>query len=206
MNQTFTRVISLGLICALVVACASKPTTRNIQNNSTPILTSSYEIGPGDVLDVFVWRNPEISISVPVRPDGKISTPLVEDMIAVGKTPTKLARDIETQLREFIKNPKVTVITQQFVGTFNTQIRVVGQALNPQALPYRENMTLLDVMIEVGGLTEFAAGNRAKLVRRTGNQETSLPLRINDLMQNGDVSANIRMQPGDILFIPESWF
>lgn len=196
----------LPLIGLFSFGCANQTVTAPPSTNTPIIIGSAYEIGPGDVLDVFVWRNPEISITVPVRPDGKISTPLVEDMVAVGKTPTRLARDIERELQEFIKNPKVTVITQQFVGTFNKQIRVVGQALNPRALPYRENMTLLDVMIEVGGLTEFAAGNRAKLVRRNGDNEVSIPVRIKDLMQNGDVTANLRIQPGDILFIPESWF
>ena len=200
--RNFCLVVFIGV---MLTACASQTTSRTLPVAKQAI-SSSYQIGPGDVLDVFVWRNPEISITVPVRPDGKISTPLVEDMIAVGKTPTQLARDIEAKLTQFIKSPKVTVITQQFVGTFNKQVRVVGQATNPRALSYRENMTLLDVMIEVGGLTEFASGNRAKIVRRIGNKEVTIPVKIKDLMQNGDVNANLRMQPGDILFIPQSWF
>lgn len=205
MYRIMLKFCSTALIAALLTACASQTTSKPIKTKPRAIV-SNYEIGPGDVLDVFVWRNPEISITVPVRPDGKISTPLVEDMVAVGKTPTKLARDIERKLNTFIKNPKVTVITQQFVGTFNKQVRVVGQATNPRALSYRENMTLLDVMIEVGGLTEFAAGNRAKIVRRIGGKELTIPAKIKDLMQNGDVKANLRIQPGDILFIPQSWF
>ncbi len=197
---------SIVLITTFLAACASQAGSKVIPRAKAPNVTSNYEIGPGDVLDVFVWRNPEISITVPVRPDGKISTPLVEDMVAVGKTPTQLARDIEAKLNTFIKTPKVTVITQQFVGTFNKQVRVVGQAVNPRALSYRENMSLLDVMIEVGGLTEFAAGNKAKIVRRSGNKELTIPARIKDLMQNGDINANLRIQAGDILFIPQSWF
>ncbi len=206
---SFQKCLLIGVISVLG-ACAQKTTVKNI---ASPVATpasanssTSYEIGPGDILDVFVWRNPEISIQVPVRPDGKISTPLVEDMVAVGKTPSELARDIEQKLTKFIKNPKVTIITTQFIGTFSKQVRVVGQALNPQALSYRENMTLLDVMIEVGGLTEFAAGNKAKIVRRANGKEKTIPVRIKDLMQNGKVDANIRILPGDILFIPQSWF
>ena len=165
-----------------------------------------YRIGPGDKLNVFVWRNPEISVSVPVRPDGKISTPLVEDMVAAGKTPRQLARDIEGVLSTYIRSPVVTVIVTEFVGAFGEQIRVVGQAATPQSLPYRDNITLLDVMIEVGGLNEFAAGNRAKVIRPTAQGHVEIPARLDDLLNNGDVSANIKMQPGDVVIIPESWF
>src|SRR5690606_17216552 len=132
-----------------------------------PSATTDYQIGPGDQLNIFVWRQDELSASVPVRPDGKISTPLVEDMVAVGKTPTELARDIEEVLSEYIRSPEVTVIVQGFVGTFGAQIRVLGEVVNPGSIAYRERMTLLDVLLEVGGLTQFAAGNRAKLVRST---------------------------------------
>jgi polysaccharide export outer membrane protein len=167
---------------------------------------SEYLIGPGDTLQVFVWRNPEISVTVPVRPEGRISTPLVEDMIAAGKTPTRLARDIERELSKYIKSPVVTVIVTDFVGTFSEQIRVVGQAVNPQSLAYRSNMTLLDVMIEVGGLTEYAAGNKAKIIRRVGEREIKVAARLEDLLQEGDIRANVKMLPGDILIIPEAWF
>jgi polysaccharide export outer membrane protein len=140
-----------------------------------------------------------------VRPDGRISTPLVEDMVAVGKTPTQLARDLEKALAKYIRTPLVTVIVTGFVGTFGEQIRVVGQAANPKALSYRQNMTLLDVMIEVGGLTENAAGNRAKLIRRAGSNETVLQVRLQDLIE-GDISKNVTMRPGDILIIPQTRF
>lgn len=196
---------SAVIIAALLAACAGSKTLEKAANADTAS-TSEYHIGPGDNLSVFVWRNPEISTAVPVRPDGKISTPLVEDMVAVGKTPTELAHDIEQALAAYIKNPIVNVMVTTFVGAFSEQIRVVGQATNPRALPYRERMTLLDVMIEVGGLTEIAAGNRAKVVRRQGDQEEEIPVRLEDLIADGDVSANVSMQPGDILIIPESWF
>ena len=167
---------------------------------------SNYRIGPGDVLDIFVWRNPEISISVPVRPDGKISTPLVEDMVAVGKTPSELARDMEQVLATYIKSPSVNVIVTSFQGTFDEQIRVVGQAASPQSIPYREGMTLLDVVIAVGGLGEFAAGNRAKLVRRVDGRTQEYRVRLDDLLNKGKIEENILMQPGDVLIIPESFF
>jgi polysaccharide export outer membrane protein len=162
-------------------------------------------IGPGDSLQIFVWRNDDISVSVPVRPDGKISTPLIKDMRAEGKTPEQLARDIEDALSQYIKNPVVTVVVTGFVGTFGNQIRVLGQAVEPRALSYRENITLLDVMIEVGGLTEFAAGNRAKIIRKVNGEHSEIKVRIEDLIEDGDISANVRMQPGDVLIIPESW-
>jgi polysaccharide export outer membrane protein len=167
--------------------------------------TSEYRIGPGDQLQIFVWRNPEVSVTIPVRPDGRISTPLVEDMVAVGKTPTQLARDLEKALAKYIRTPLVTVIVTNFVGVFREQIRVIGQATTPKALSYRDNMTLLDVMIEVGGLTPDAAGNRAKLVRREGGKETVLQVRLQDLME-GDISRNVAMRPGDIVIIPQTRF
>ncbi len=165
-----------------------------------------YLIGPGDNVNIFVWRNPEVSNSVPVRPDGKITTPLVEDIQASGKTPTELARDIEKILSVYIKDPSVTVVVTGFVGPYGQQIRVVGEAAQPQALPYREHMSLLDVMIAVGGLTEYAAGNRATLVRRVNGKEHSYTVKAADLVKNGDIGANIYMLPGDVLIIPEAWF
>ncbi len=167
---------------------------------------SDYLIGPGDTLNVFVWRNADLSLTVPVRPDGKISTPLVEDLQAVGKTPTQLARDIEVELEEFIRMPQVNVIVQSFVGTFAEQIRVVGQAAQPQALPYREGMTLIDVMIEVGGLTEFAAGNRSRVIRNEGGRDREIRVRLADLLSEGDMTQNVVMRPGDVVVVPGSVF
>lgn len=195
-----------GLAVLMLAACSSGPTRVDADRPSGGPATEEYLIGPGDTLQVFVWRNPEISVTVPVRPDGKISTPLVEDMPASGKDPSRLARDIEKELSRYIKSPVVTVIVTDFVGTFGEQIRVVGEATNPRALSYRSNMTLLDVMIEVGGLTEYAAGNGAKIIRRRGRETVRIPARLEDLMQDGDIDANVAMRPGDVLIIPESWF
>jgi polysaccharide export outer membrane protein len=164
----------------------------------------TYVIGPGDTLQIFVWQHPEVSTTIPVRPDGRISTPLVEDLQAVGKTPTELARDLEAQIGQFIRSPSVSVIVTNFVGTFGNQVRVVGKAAQPQAIPYRKDMTLLDVMIEVGGLAETAAGNRAKIIRKSGGKDVEIPVKVKDLLNNGDIRANVVMQPGDVLIIPES--
>jgi polysaccharide export outer membrane protein len=206
-NKSIKYTACLLTLVALVTGCSSarmsRETVAEVEGRSH---SSEYLIGPGDVLQVFVWRNPEISVTVPVRPEGKISTPLVEDMMAAGKTPTRLARDIERVLSRYIKSPVVTVIVTDFVGTFGEQIRVVGQATNPRSLAYRSNMTLLDVMIEVGGLTEYAAGNRAKIIRKVGERETKIAARLEDLLQQGDIRANVKMMPGDILIIPEAWF
>ncbi|MFQ5756705.1 MAG: XrtA/PEP-CTERM system exopolysaccharide export protein [Acidiferrobacterales bacterium] len=193
------------VIAVFLAGCAGSGITKAPTKAKSPKATM-YRIGPGDQLQVFVWRNPEISVTIPVRPDGKISTPLVEDMVAEGKTPTRLARDIEKVLAKYLRTPVVTVIVTGFVGTFGEQIRVVGQAANPRALSYREKMTLLDVMIEVGGLTQFAAGNRAKLVRRYGGRQAVYKVRLEDLIKKGEMSANMTMRPGDILIIPESRF
>jgi polysaccharide export outer membrane protein len=168
--------------------------------------TTDYQIGPGDQLNIFVWRQDELSASVPVRPDGKISTPLVEDMVAVGKTPTELARDIEEVLSEYIRSPEVTVIVQGFVGTFGAQIRVLGEVVNPGSIAYRERMTLLDVLLEVGGLTQFAAGNRAKLVRSTEEGTEEQRVRLDRLLRRGDLKENVVMQPGDVVIVPQAIF
>lgn len=165
-----------------------------------------YIIGPGDNVNVFVWRESELSSSVPVRPDGKITTPLIEDVQAAGKTPTQLARDMEEVLATYLRDPVVTVIVTSFVGPYDQQVRVVGQAVNPQAVAYRENMTALDLMIAVGGLTDFAAGNRATVVRMVDGQPKQFTVRLNDLIKRGDIRANVDMLPGDILIIPETWF
>lgn len=193
------------IACSMMLyACAPTNTVKfsKVANIEVP----DYIIGPGDNLQIFVWRNPEVSTTVPVRPDGRISSPLVEDMVASGKTATQLARDIERELSVYLKEPLVTVIVTGFVGPYNQQIRVVGEATRPMVLAYRANMTLLDVMIQVGGLTEFAAGNKASVVRMANGKQQQYFVRLDDLIRDGDISANIAMMPGDILIIPESWF
>ncbi|HVF64771.1 MAG TPA: XrtA/PEP-CTERM system exopolysaccharide export protein [Casimicrobiaceae bacterium] len=165
----------------------------------------NYRIGALDTVNIVVWRNPELSLSIPVRPDGKITTPLVDDLPALGKTPTELERDIEAALSKFIRDPVVTVIVTNFVGPAGEQIRVVGEAAKPQILPYRRSMTLLDVMIAVGGLTDFADGNAASIYR-VGEGGKLYSVRLRDLIRRGDISANVEMRPGDILIIPQSLF
>lgn len=165
-----------------------------------------YLIGPGDSLSIFVWRNPDLSSGGVVRPDGKITLPLVEDLPATGVTPTQLARIVEEKLSEFVRDPMVTVTVGGFGGEFEQQIRILGEAARPQAMTYREKMTLLDVMISVGGITDFAAGNRATIVRNTAEGQVQKRVRIEDLIRDGDISANVDMMPGDILIIPEAWF
>jgi polysaccharide export outer membrane protein len=183
--------------------CASRGTPAPAELQAA---NSDYLIGPGDGINIIVWRNPEVSMAVPVRPDGKITTPLVEDLPAAGKTSTELARDIEKALAKFIQQPVVTVVVSNFVGTYGEQIRVIGQAARPQALPYRRDMSLMDVMIAVGGTTEFAAGNRASLVRNIDGKQQKYKVRLDDLVKDGDISANVPMRPGDVLIIPESYF
>ena len=165
----------------------------------------NYIIGPGDNVNIVVWRNPELSMSVPVRPDGKITAPLVDDLQAMGKDPSTLARDLEKELGKFIRDPVVTVIVTNFVGPYSEQIRVVGEAARPQTLAYKQKMTVLDVMIAVGGITDFADGNRATILRPSENN-AQYSVRLKDLVKRGDVSANVDMKPGDILIIPQSWF
>lgn len=167
-----------------------------------------YVIGPLDTLNIFVWRNPELGAKVQVRPDGRITTPLISDMPAVGKTPSMLAADMKLALGEYIKDPIVSVIVENFSGTFSQQIRIVGATEKPASLPYRANMTLLDAMIAVGGLSEYAAGNRARLVRydRATGRQREYDVKINNLLKNGDTRANVRLEPGDVIIIPESMF
>lgn len=167
-----------------------------------------YVIGPLDTLQIFVWRNQELSAEVQVRPDGRITTPLVSDMPAVGKTPAMLADDLKYALGEYIKDPIVSVVVKSFSGTFSQQVRIVGATEKPASLPYRANMTLLDAMIAVGGLSEFAAGNRARLIRydKTSGKQREYKVRLSDLLKNGDTSANVRLEPGDVIIIPESMF
>jgi polysaccharide export outer membrane protein len=172
------------------------------------IPNDQYVIGSGDSLSIFVYRNPDLSDGgVSVRPDGRISTPLIEDIMAAGKTPTQLAREIEERLKKYIQDPNVTVIVRSFIGPFDRQIRVLGEATDPSAIPYRDHMTLLDVMIATKGLTKYAAGNRAEIVRRDPDgKTTSIRVKLSDLIKDGDISQNVEMQPGDTLIIPQSWF
>ncbi|PIV92328.1 MAG: sugar ABC transporter substrate-binding protein [Gallionellales bacterium CG_4_10_14_3_um_filter_54_96] len=187
-----------------LVGCAGQPLSNGVTGSAPH---HEYLIGPGDSLNISVWRNPEASMSVPVRPDGKITIPLVEDMPAAGKSSSQLARDIEKTLSKYILDPIVTIIVTGFVGPYSEQIRIIGQAAKPQALPYRDNMTMLDVVIAVGGITEFAAGNDTRVIRNLedGTQQQFI-VRLDDLIKDGDISANIPMRPGDIIVVPESFF
>ena len=199
------RYPALAVAALMLTACLSGPDVVS-QPVTTEVEPSEYRIGPGDTLQVFVWNQPELTVTVPVRPDGMISTPLIAGVSAAGKTAPQLAKDLETALSEFVRNPTVSVMVTNFVGTYADQIRVVGQASKPQSLPYRANMTLLDVMIAVGGLAEFAAGNRAVLVRQEDGKQVRTKVRLRDLLDDGDISANVPMRPGDVLIIPESRF
>ncbi len=196
------------IILALTITGSGCTSFSNNPPSATkkPPKTTRYIIGPRDTLKIFVWQHPDISTTVPVQPDGNVTIPLVEDMLASGKTSSQLARDLEKALDKYLKNPVVTVSVTEFIGTYREQIRVVGQATRPQAVSYRNNMTLLDIMIEVGGLTEFAAGNQAKIVRRVNGTLEEFNVRLGDLLKKGDMSVNLKMYPGDILIIPESWF
>ncbi len=209
MSDKNTKLLQRGA-CALAAACALAlggcATRMPPPALPAEVLNPDYLIGPGDGISINVWRNPEVSMSVPVRPDGKITTPLVEDLPAAGKTSTELARDIEKALAKFIQQPVVTVIVTGFVGNYSEQIRVIGQAAKPQALSYRRNMTLMDVLIAVGGVTEFASGNRASVIRTIDGRQQKLNVRLDDLIKDGDISANMPMRPGDVLVIPESFF
>jgi polysaccharide biosynthesis/export protein len=167
--------------------------------------TVDYVIGPGDKLQVYVWRNPELSTTVPVRPDGKISVPLVEDMVAIGKSPSQLARDIETVLAEYVRDPKVNVIVEEAASTFS-QVKVVGEVKKPQAIPFREGMKVLDVVLACEGLSDFASPNRARIVRQANGKETEIRVRLRDLINGGDLSQNVELRPGDVLVVPQSMF
>ena len=195
----------LGMMGAAIViaGCASNPYPPAPVSAATA--EYRYLIGPLDTVNIIVWRNPELSLSVPVRPDGFISTPLVEDLQAAGRNPTDLARDVEKALSKYSRDPIVTVVVTAFTGASSEQIRIIGEAARPQAIPYRQAMTLLDVMIQVGGLTDFADGNNAVLVRGkdSGKQYS---VRLKDLIKRGDISANVDVRPGDVLIIPQSWF
>lgn len=197
--------LCVGLVSTLMLAaCATTPKYPPAPQHLAGV-DYNYHIGPSDVVNVIVWRNPELSTSVPVRPDGKITTPLVDDLPALGKTPTELERDMEKALAKYIRDPVVTVIVTNFVGPTSEQVRVVGEATKPQILPYRQGMSVLDVMIAVGGLTDYADGNAARIVRESDGGKI-YGVRLKDLLKRGDISANVDMRPGDILVIPQSWF
>ena len=201
-------------LSALIFASCASSNMRDasaLPNRSATLIAAAaeapdYLIGPLDKLDVFVWRAPELSTGVTVRPDGRISTPLVEDMVAAGKTPTQLAKDLENVLRQYVRTPQVTVSVSEFTSTPGQQIRVLGEAARPVALPYQSGMTVLDVMVSVGGLTDFAAGNRAVLIRGAGEKRQSYRLKLDDLLRKGNIGANVAVLPGDVILIPESLF
>ena len=207
-SPTVDRVLKVvvGLaLCLVIGACSSKedlPPAQLSSDEEPPL----YLIGPGDGLTLFVWRNAELSTSVTVRPDGRISVPLIEDLYVTGRTPSEVARQVEGELSQFIQDPFVTVIVGGFSGTFSQQVRVVGEAADPQAIPYRANMTMLDVMIAVGGVTDFADANNATVVRVEDGEQKEYRARIDDLIKDGDISANVAILPGDVIIIPESVF
>lgn len=204
----FASRTAFGLvILALVALAGCVPVgTPAAPVSATPVEPAAYLIGPGDTLQVSVWHNPELSTTIPVRPDGRISTPLVDDETAAGKTPQQLGNDIQERLKKFVTDPVVTVIVTNFVGAYNEQIRIVGEAVTPKSIPYQAHMTALDAMIAAGGLTQYAAGNRAKIVRHVDGKELDLNVRLSDLLKNGDLSANTDLRPGDIIIIPQSYF
>jgi len=195
-------IIGVAVLCLAITGCQT-PYPPAPVTATTP--DYDYRIGPLDTVNVIVWRNPELSMSVPVRPDGKITTPLIDDLPALGKTPSELERDMEKALVKYIRDPVVTIVVTTFVGPSNEQIRVIGEATKPQVLAYRRNMTVLDVMIAVGGLTDFADGNSARIFRVADGGKI-YAVRLRDLVKRGDITANVDMRPGDILIIPQSWF
>jgi len=211
MDKKLTKPLKvfLALLLAQIISACSTitlPTATLHPSNTSDINSYKYLIGAGDVLNIFVWRNPEVSGSFVVRPDGMITTSLVEDIKVTGKTPTELARSIEEILGTYLREPIVTVTVNSFVGPFSEQIRVIGEAAEPRAINYTQHMTLLDVMIQVGGLTEFADGNSAVLVRIEDGQQKQYQIMIDQLLKDGEISANVDMLPGDIIIIPEAWF
>ncbi len=206
MSKAQLTLISLLAVVFAVGGCATPRFPPLPEATYQMRYAYKYKVGPGDSVEIFVWRYPEVSTTVPVRPDGYISAPLLEDVPAAGKTPTELARDLEEALSVFLRDPLVTVIVQGFVGIFPEQIRVLGEATEPRSLQYRDGMTLLDLMIAVGGITEFADGNRSVLVRFEDGEKRQYTVRLRDLIEDADLSANVDLAPGDILLIPESWF
>ncbi|MAD74784.1 MAG: sugar ABC transporter substrate-binding protein [Rheinheimera sp.] len=208
-NRLLAALVMVLVSLSTLTACSySRQLPRATVQESLTTSVSNYQylVGPNDSLTIFVWRNPELSGSFIVRPDGKISTSLVEDVPVSGKTPTQVARDMEEILGKYIRDPVVTVSVTNFIGPYSEQVRVIGEATNPQAVSYREYMTVLDLMIAVGGLTEFADGNGAKLVRTSSGGQVTYSLRLDDLIRDGNISANVDILPGDIVIIPEAWF
>lgn len=199
------RVAASALMAVALLACSTKPEVPEVQA-ATPEVPPLYQIGAGDALTIFVWRNAELTTTVTVRPDGRISVPLIEDLYVEGKTPSDLSREIESELAVYIQDPLVTVIVGGFVGTFPQQVRIVGEATLPQAILYRANMTVLDVIIATGGLTAFADGNNTTLVRVQDGALNEYRVRLDDLLEEGDISANVALLPGDILIVPETFF
>ena len=206
MVNAISRVVGLVGVLLLLAACSnSLPSANTLPSTPSPD-AANYRIGPGDVLNVFVWHNTDLSAQMPVRPDGRISLPLIGDLVAAGQTPTDLSAQIQDKLKAFVKDPLVTVIPTQFVGMYTRQVRVIGEAVQPRAIPYSANMTALDVMIAVGGLTKYADGDRAVLVRSLNGKEQSYQMHLDSLVRDGDVSQNVALQPGDILIIPQRFF
>ena len=211
MDNRFASTLKIGLLllAIFISGCSSNntlPSATLHPSNTENINSYKYLIGAGDILNIFVWRNPEVSGSFVVRPDGMITTSLVEDIEVTGKTPTELARSIEEILATYLRDPIVTVTVENFVGPFSEQIRVIGEAAQPRAINYTQHMTLLDVMIQVGGLTEFADGNNAVLIRIESGAQNQYQVMIDQLLKDGEISANVDMLPGDIIIIPEAWF
>ncbi|MGH8488501.1 MAG: XrtA/PEP-CTERM system exopolysaccharide export protein [Gammaproteobacteria bacterium] len=212
--EEYVRLLQKLFVCLVASVCALLITSCSFFSEKSAVTLNDsekrnyeYLIGPGDELNIFVWQNPEVSVKgIPVRPDGKIAVPLGGDIVASGKTSNELAQSIKKAIADFIRDPIVTVTVVSFIGQYAEQIRVVGEAVKPKALAYRNNMTLLDVMILVQGLTPFADGNSAKLVRTVNGKEVETIVRLEDLVQTGDMSANVKVHPGDVLIIPEAWF
>lgn len=208
-SKVFSPMLRRASVFAMSMALAGCAFFGSEDYPSAPVNAATadynYIVGPGDTLNIIVWRNPELSQTVPVRPDGQVSTPLVDGLVAQGKTSTQIARDVEQELSKYVRDPVVTVIVTQFVGPYSEQIRVVGEAANPQFLPYKQKMTVLDVLIAAGGLTTFADGNNATLIR-TSQGNKRYKIRLNDLIKRGDINANVDVLPGDIIIIPQGWF
>jgi len=196
--------VLLCVLTGLLAGCASVASSLPPAPKSASTEDYSYIVGSGDALNVTVWRNPELNMTVTVRPDGKISTPLINDLMVQGKTPAQIQADIQKGLAKYVIDPNVSVVVTSFVGPYSQQIRVIGEAARPQFLPYKQQMTLLDVMIAVGGLTDFAAGNDATILRTS--EHAQYAVRLKDLIKRGDISANVEMKPGDVLIIPQSFF
>ncbi len=206
MNRiTFLFASLLACMASVAAEAPAPPVTETPPIVASDDASTHYIIGPGDTLQVFVWRNPELTTTIPVRPDGKISTPLVEDMTAIGKTPSQLARDIEKILGEYVRSPQVNVIVTQPVSTFS-QVKIIGQVTNPQALAYREGMTVLDAILAAGGLGPFASGNRAKIVRTENGKPREIKVKLDNVVNKGDLATNVLLKPGDVLVVPQTAF